>query len=80
MAQVPDIGTYYFTQGVLGITVLVLGAVCIKLYNKLQAVQSQQLTDAKEVTEKVVTVLQNNTQSNLVLAEKIEASKKAGTV
>jgi hypothetical protein len=73
-----DPTTYYFTQGVLGVTVIVLALVCVKLYNRSQQLQDERLTDAKDTTEKVVTALQNNTQSNLILAEKIEAGKRVG--
>lgn len=73
-----DPTTFYFTQGVLGITVIVLGLVCVKLYNRNQALQDARLQDAKDVTQDVTTVLQGNTQSNLVLAAKIEAGKQGG--
>ena len=74
-----DPATYYFTQGVLGVTVVALAIVCIKLYNRAQQLQDDRVQDAKEVTEKVVTALQNNTQSNFILAEKIEAGKRVGS-
>lgn len=71
-----DPTTFYFTQGVLGITVVVLGVVCVKLYNKVQQLQDGRLQDAKDVTKDVTTVLQANSQSNLLLAAKIENSKQ----
>lgn len=81
----PNITTYYLTQGVLGVTVVVLIYVVIKLYNKGEAKQSRidelqdlRLQDSKEVTKDVTAVLQGNTQSNLVLAAKIDAAKGRG--
>lgn len=73
-----DPTTYYFTQGVLGVTVVVLAIVCVKLYNRIQQLQDSQLQDSRATTEKVLTALQQNTQSNLLLAEKIEAAKAKG--
>lgn len=77
------VSTYLFTQGVLGVACLVLGLVCVKLYNKgdrlqtrIEQLQDLRLDDSKEVTKEVTAVLQGNTQSNLVLAEKIESSKE----
>lgn len=78
MQGAPDVGTYFFTQGILGVIVVVLDIVCIKLYNKVQELQDARLLDAKEVTKDVTTVLAGNTQSNLILAEKIETSKREG--
>lgn len=81
----PNITTYYLTQGVLGVTVLVLIYVVIKLYNKgedkqtrIDELQDLRLQDSKNVTKDVTAVLQGNSQSNLILAEKIEASKRRG--
>lgn len=73
-----DLGTYFFTQGILGVLVFVLGFICLKLYNKVQQLQDARLTDAKEVTKDVTTVLAANTQSNLLLAAKIESGKRGG--
>lgn len=78
-----NVSTFYLTQGVLGVTVLVLIYVVIKLYNKSEEKQSRieelqdlRLQDSKEVTKDVTTVLQGNSQANLILAEKIDASKR----
>lgn len=76
MPASPDIGTYLFTQGILGVACLALGYVCVKLYNKIQTLQSTMVQDAKDTTKEVVNALNGNTQSNMVLAEKIEASKR----
>ena len=60
MQGAPDVGTYFFTQGILGVIVVVLGIVCIKLYNKVQELQDARLLDAKEVTKDVTTVLKRS--------------------
>lgn len=76
MNNPPDVATYFFTQGILGVVTLVLSGVCWKLYNKVQQLQDDRLQDTKDVAKDVTTVLAANTQSNLLLAAKIEASKK----
>jgi hypothetical protein len=82
----PNISTFYLGQGVLGVTVLVLVYVVIKLYNKneekqsrIEELQDLRLQDSKEVTKDVTAVLQGNSQSNLILAEKIDAAKRRGS-
>lgn len=81
-----DVATYLFTQGVLGVVCLVLGIVCIRLYGKtekqearIQELQELRLQDSKEVTKDVTEVLQGNSQSNRILAEKIEIAKNQGS-
>lgn len=73
---------YLFTQGVLGIACIVLGFVAVKLYNKNEKLQERieelhelRLQDSKDITKEVTTVLEGNSQSNRVLAEKIEIAK-----
>lgn len=78
MQGAPDVGTYLFTQGVLGVVCLVLGVVCIKLYNKVQQLQDARLQDQKDVTKDVTTVVQGNAQAMSILAAKIETGKKDG--
>lgn len=75
--------TYLFTQGVLGVVVVALVTVCIKLYNKverqqlrIEELQDLRLADSKEVTKDVTAVLQGNSQSNALLAAKIEIAKE----
>lgn len=75
--------TFYLTQGVLGVTVLILVFVVNKLYNKVDQKQARidelqelRLQDSKEVTKDVTSVLHGNSQSNLILAEKIDAAKQ----
>lgn len=69
-----DISTYYFTQGVLGVTVLVLALVVVFLYrskDKLQdrynALQEQRIVDAKETRDKIVEPL----EKQALMSEKI---------
>lgn len=83
---------YLLTQGVLGVAVLVLGWVCVKLYNKTERLQSEKdvLQKEKEAIiearrlESVQTVtdykdiVQGNSQSNALLIAKIEAVKTEG--
>lgn len=80
------LGTYLFTQGVLGVAVFVLGWVCIKLYNKTERQQARieelhelRLQDSREIQKEITTVLEGNSQSNRILAEKIEVGKQRGT-
>lgn len=77
-----DVTTYLLTQGVLGVACIILGVVCTKLYNKterqqarIEELQELRLQDSKEVTRDVTEVLQGNSQSNRILAEKIEIAK-----
>lgn len=69
--------TYLLTQGVLGIMLLISLSLNWHQYTQGRKAESERLQDAKEVTKEVVTALNNNTQSNLIMAEKIEAAKKA---
>lgn len=85
--------SYLFTQGVLGVACIVLGWVCIKLYNKNEKLQAdkdalqrekQDLIEARrlesvQTTKEVMEVLQGNSQSNALLAAKIEAVKTKGS-
>ena len=78
-----DVPTYLLTQGVLGVAVLVLGYVCNKLYNKTERLEKEKTdlmearrVDTVQTLEKVTDVMQTNSQTNRLLAEKIEASKQ----
>jgi hypothetical protein len=80
---VEGVGTFLLTQGVLGVACLVLGFVVGKLYSKTEKqetkisdLQEARRVDAVATTEKVITVLQTNSQTNQLLAEKIEAAKQ----
>ena len=77
-----DITTYLLTQGVLGVAVIVLGFVISKLYNKTERLEKEKSDlaearrlDDKEQIEKITLIVQENTQSNRILAEKIEVGK-----
>lgn len=77
--------TYLLTQGVLGISVLVLGYVVGKLYSKTERLEKEKSDiaearrlDDKEQYEKLTQIVIDNTQSNRILAEKIEVGKSIG--
>ena len=81
----PEASTYLFTQGVLGVVVVALTTVIIKLYNKtekqqlrIEELQELRLQDTKEVAKDVAGVLEGNSQTNRILAEKIELAKLQG--
>lgn len=93
MDGAPDgIFTYLFTQGILGVVVVGLIYVVVKLNGKAEKLQTekdalqtkiQDLIEARRVesnatTKEVLEVLQGNSQSNTLLAAKIEAVKKDG--
>lgn len=74
--------TYLLTQGVLGVSVLVLGYVVGKLYSKTERLEKEKSDiaearrlDDKEQYEKLTQIVIDNTQSNRILAEKIEVGK-----
>lgn len=83
------ITSYFFTQGVLGVTVIVLGIVVIyqqkKIDKKDEKIESlyearildnkNQATDYREMAKDNQEVLQGNSQANLLLGSKIEAVK-----
>jgi len=76
------VSTYLLTQGVLGVAVIVLGFVVSKLYNKTERLEKEKSDlaesrrlDDKEQIEKITLIVQENTQSNRILAEKIEVGK-----
>lgn len=79
----PDqIGTYFLTQGVLGVTVLVLAYVCIKLYSKTERLQARieelyelRLQDSKQVNKDYSDIVEGNSHNMRLLTEKIEVSK-----
>ena len=73
------ITTYLIAQGVLGIAVLVLGYVVNKLYNKTERLEREKSEiaearrlDDKEQFEMLTSLIQEFTQSNRILTEKIE--------
>lgn len=81
--------TYLLSQGVLGVAVIMLIAVCNKLYNKTEAQQKRieelqdlrlvdSITHSKDYQQMAKDnqeVLHKSSQSQLLLAEKIEVVK-----
>lgn len=79
-----NVPTFLLTQGVLGVAVLVLGYVVSKLYNKTERLEKEKTdlmearrVDTVQTLEKVTEVMQTNSQTNRLLAEKIEAGKQS---
>lgn len=80
-----DPATFYFTQGVLGVTVIVLGMVVriLWLEVKKERVEKEALLKAwREETKTdgqvAIDVLKGNSQSLLYLADKIQTGKEEG--
>jgi len=68
--------TYLFTQGVLGVLVFVLGAVCWKFYNRIQELQDARLADSKEARKEGTDIIQANTAALNLFGAKIEGGKR----
>lgn len=82
--DVTDPTTFYFTQGVLGVTVVILAIVCIKLYNKTERLEQEKLAileawrqETKDEGRSALEIVKGNSQSLFYLADKIESGKKA---
>lgn len=80
-----DPATYYFTQGVLGITVLVLGLVVRTIYKELQNERKEKIAileawrlETKTEGKDALDIVKGNSQSLFYLADKIEAAKAKG--
>lgn len=78
-----QITTYFFTQGILGVVVIVLGIVCMKLYNKNERLEKEKTAileawrdETREEGRVQIEVLKGNSQSLFYLADKIEVDKK----
>lgn len=78
-----QISTYLFTQGVLGVVVLGLIAVCLKLYNKTERLEKEKSAileawrmETKDEGKSALEVLKGNSQSLFYLADKIEVGKE----
>lgn len=76
------VNTFYLTQGVLGVTVLVLALVVVKLYNKTERLEKEKVEllnernrDDKETLKEVTTVMNESSQNIRILSEKIEVAK-----
>lgn len=88
----PDPATFYFTQGVLGVTVIVLGLVIRVLWNEVKKERTEKaiIQKEKEVIleawrvetktdgQTAIDVLKGNSQSILYLADKIQTGKAEG--
>ena len=77
-----DPATYYFTQGILGVTVIVLGLVVRALWLELkqerkekEAILNAWREETKEEGKVVVDALKQSSQTQFYLADKIEAAK-----
>lgn len=77
-----DPATYYLTQGVLGITVLVLGLVIRALWSEIKKKEAEKIaileawrqetkTDGKDALE----IVKGNSQTMFYLADKIQGGK-----
>lgn len=82
-----DPATYYFTQGVLGVTVIVLGLVIRALWVELKAERQDKEAilkawkdETREEGKVVVDALKQNSQIQFYMADKIEAAKKGKTL
>jgi hypothetical protein len=85
-----EIGTYFFTQGVLGVVLIVLAGAFAFYYRSKESdikdlnkiifdLQAARVQEAKDISKEVITVLSDNSQTNRVLAEKIDAAKVRGS-
>lgn len=78
-----DPATFYFTQGVLGVTVIVLGLVVRALWLELKAERAEKIAilkawqqETKEEGKVSIEALQGSSQAITYIAGKIEAAKK----
>lgn len=83
----PDPSTYYFTQGVLGVTVVVLGVTLYRIYTtltaKLEKKEAEKIAileawrqETKDEGKTALEVVKGNSQTMFYLADKIEAGKQ----
>lgn len=79
-----DPTTYYLTQGVLGVTVLILGLVVRALWNDLKAKEKEKIAileawrqETKSDGKDALDVLRQSSQAQFYLADKIEAAKQS---
>lgn len=78
-----DPATYFFTQGVLGVTVIVLGLVIRALWVELkterkekEAILNAWRQEIKDEGKIVVDALKQSSQTQYYMADKIEAARK----
>lgn len=79
-----DLTSYLFTQGVLGVVVIVESVVIVYQQKKLDkeaadkaALQEARRVDYATTLSDVTKVLSDNSQNSRILSEKIEAGKAA---
>ena len=70
--------TYFFTQGVLGVIVVVLALVVMKLYNENKALHEARRLDAEKNLREAHEVMGGVSTNMRILTEKIEVGKKTG--
>lgn len=84
-----DASTYYFTQGVLGVTVVVLGIALYRIYTtltkKLDDKEKEKIAileawrlETKADGQVAIDALKQSSQSIFFLGDKIEAAKQKG--
>lgn len=81
----PDISSYLFGQGILGVACLVEGYIIMKLYAKTERLEKDKFDlqearrlDAVEIRTDVTSVLPGISQSLQNISDKIEISKRSG--
>lgn len=81
---------YFFTQGVLGVVLVLLGVAFIYYYrttqkqlrekdDKILEIMEARRVDSQETTKEVTTVLSSNSQAMAILSEKIAVGKAQGS-
>ena len=73
-----DASTYFFTQGVLGVIVVVLALVVVKLYNENKALHEARRLDAEKNLREAHEVMGGLSTNMRILTEKIQVGKQAG--
>lgn len=77
-AEMGDAITYFFTQGILGVIVVVLALVVVKLYNENKALQEARRLDAEKNLRETHEIIGGVSTNMRILTEKIEVGKKTG--
>lgn len=77
-----DPTTYYLTQGVLGVTVLVLGLVIRALWSEIKKKEDEKIAileawrqETKDEGKATLDIVKGNSQTIFYLADKIKAGK-----
>jgi hypothetical protein len=84
VGPVDGISNYLFTQGVLGVACLVLGVVnyiqyktSLKKDEKINQLQEGWRLDSKQTTKEVMDTMQEYSQTNRLLTEKIQVARNS---